>query len=71
MLHYGLLYSVVSTNGKWTWDKHWYHEFDVHKCPPWNQDIPKPQEGLFPHPPLPGELLPNVSTSIQSFTCNS
>lgn len=62
VLHYGLLYSVVSTKGKWTWDKHWFHEFDVHKCPPWDLEVEHPQEGLFPHPPLPGELLPHVSS---------
>jgi hypothetical protein len=61
VLHYGLLYSVVAKDGKWTWDKHWFHEFDVHKCPPWKLDIPRPQEGIFPHPPRPDDLLPHVS----------
>lgn len=63
VLHYGLLYSVMSIHGKWEWDKHWFHEFDVHKCPPWDLNVPRPQEGVFPPPPGLDELLPNVRMS--------
>lgn len=61
MLHYGLLFEVAHKGGKWSWDKHWYHGFDVHKCPPWNLGAEHPLEGLFPWPPGPNDLLPNVS----------
>eukprot|EP00879_Flechtneria_rotunda_P017349 GHRR01018175.1.p1 GENE.GHRR01018175.1~~GHRR01018175.1.p1 ORF type:complete len:350 (+),score=62.58 GHRR01018175.1:1082-2131(+) len=61
VLHYGLLYSVNHKGGKWSWDKHWYHKFDVHKCPPWKLAAEHPQEGLFPAPPGPDDLLPNLS----------
>jgi hypothetical protein len=60
VLHYGLQYSVVTKKGKWEWDKHWYHKFDVHKCPPWVFEVDRPQAGLFPAPPTPDDLLPNV-----------
>ena len=60
-MHYGLLFEVHHKGGKWSWDKHWYHSFDVHKCPPWKLDVEHPQEGLFPAPPGPDDLLPNVS----------
>jgi len=68
VLHYGLLYSVVGKEGKWSWDKHWYHEFDMYKCPPWKLDVPRPQEGLFPPPPGVDDLLPNVSTMTVTVT---
>lgn len=61
VLHYGLLFEVAHKGGKWSWDKHWYHGFDVHKCPPWNLGAEHPLEGLFPWPPGPNDLLPNLS----------
>ncbi|GBF96079.1 peptidyl serine alpha-galactosyltransferase [Raphidocelis subcapitata] len=51
-IHYGLLYHIDD----WSWDKHWYFAFDVHKCPPWNLGVDKPQEGVFPPPPHPDAL---------------
>lgn len=75
MLHYGLLYFVNHKGGKWSWDKHWYHGFDVHKCPPWDLAVEHPQEGLFPQPPGPDDLLPTVSRQgtfglgLYAFTC--
>ena len=43
-----------------SFDKHWYFAFDVHKCPPWNLDVPKPQEGIFPPPPHPRDFNSKV-----------
>eukprot|EP00775_Hariotina_reticulata_P010387 gene10387-10545_t len=63
VMHYGLLYSVAYKNGTWSWDKHWYHEFNVHKCPPWNLEVQHPLEGLFPAPPGPDQLLEGRSKS--------
>lgn len=54
-VHYGLQWSV---GPKWSFDKHWYFGFDVHKCPPWRLDVEKPMEGLFPPPPHPATLPP-------------
>ncbi|KAF6253042.1 hypothetical protein COO60DRAFT_1628374 [Scenedesmus sp. NREL 46B-D3] len=61
VLHYGLLYEVQHKGGKWSWDKHWYHGFNVHKCPPWDLSVQHPLEGVFPAPPGPNDLLPNLS----------
>jgi hypothetical protein len=61
VLHYGLLYEVKSKLGLWQFDKHWYLDFDMHKCPPWDLDAARPMAGLFPPPPGPDDLLPNVS----------
>jgi hypothetical protein len=61
VLHYGLLFEVQHKGGKWSWDKHWYHGFNVHKCPPWDMTNDHPLEGLFPRPPGPSDLLDNVS----------
>ncbi|KAF6262485.1 hypothetical protein COO60DRAFT_1675462 [Scenedesmus sp. NREL 46B-D3] len=32
VLHYGLLYEVQHKGGKWSWDKHWYHGFNLSKA---------------------------------------
>jgi hypothetical protein len=64
VLHYGLLFEVQHKAGKWSWDKHWYHGFDVHKCPPWDLSAEHPLEGLFPMPPGPNDLLPNVRSAV-------
>lgn len=53
VMHYGLIYKI----GDWEFDKHWYFDFDVHKCPPWDLKG-KPKAGLFPPPPYP-DKLPN------------
>lgn len=50
-MHYGLIYRV----GDWQYDKHWYFDFDVHKCPPWPK-AEKPKAGIFPPPPYPHQL---------------
>jgi hypothetical protein len=54
VLHYGLIYKI----GDWQYDKHWYFDFDVHKCPPWTGLDGKPKAGIFPPPPYP-DKLPN------------
>ena len=56
-MHYGLIYRV----GDWQYDKHWYFDFDVHKCPPWDLKD-KPKAGIFPPPPYPDKLAKQVST---------
>jgi hypothetical protein len=43
-----------------SFDKHWFFQFDVHKCPPWNLDVARPMEGLFPPPPHPDRLKSKV-----------
>jgi hypothetical protein len=53
-MHYGLIYKI----GDWQYDKHWYFDFDVHKCPPWTGLDGKPKAGIFPPPPYP-DKLPN------------
>lgn len=52
VLHYGLIYHV----GGWTFDKHFYFDFDSHKCPPWDLNQDKPKGGIFPPPPGPKQL---------------
>lgn len=54
VMHYGLIYKI----GDWQYDKHWYFDFDVHKCPPWTGLDGKPKAGIFPPPPYP-DKLPN------------
>ncbi|KAL3136783.1 hypothetical protein ABBQ38_005497 [Trebouxia sp. C0009 RCD-2024] len=49
VLHYGLVYTVESTN--YTFDKHWHYDFDATACPPWDMTTDHPKKGLFPHPP--------------------
>lgn len=61
VIHYGLLYSVEHAFGKWTWDKHWFNGFNVSQCPPWDLSVDRPVAGVFPPPPLPGELKKEVS----------
>jgi hypothetical protein len=56
-MHYGLIYRV----GDWQYDKHWYFDFDVHKCPPWEGLDGKPKAGIFPPPPYPDKLPKKVS----------
>ena len=55
VMHYGLIYRV----GDWQYDKHWYFDFDVHKCPPWDLKD-KPKAGIFPPPPYPDKLPKKV-----------
>jgi hypothetical protein len=52
VLHYGLIYHV----GGWTFDKHFYFDFDSHKCPPWDLAADRPKGGIFPPPPGPKQL---------------
>ena len=35
VLHYGIKFWVNHANGKWSFDKHWFRQFDPLKCPPW------------------------------------
>jgi hypothetical protein len=42
-------------------DKHWFFHFDVHQCPPWKLDDPKPKHGVFPPPPHPDDLTSKVA----------
>jgi len=56
VMHYGLIYRV----GDWQYDKHWYFDFDVHKCPPWDTKAAKPKAGIFPPPPYPDKLPSKV-----------
>lgn len=59
MLHYGLLFHVdKKSGGKWSWDKHRYHSFNISKCPPWDFSVHTPQEGIFWPPPPTLEELP-------------
>lgn len=52
LMHYGLEIPIEG----YSWDKHWYMNFDVLKCPPWDLSVARPQEGLFPPPPHPSSL---------------
>jgi hypothetical protein len=45
----------TNTNAR-SFDKHWYFQFDVHKCPPWPADAARPTAGIFPPPPHPDAL---------------
>lgn len=56
VLHYGLLWHVNS----WTYDKHFFFDFDAHKCPPWDLSVDRPQAGIFPPPPGPKEITQKV-----------
>jgi hypothetical protein len=60
-MHYGLIYRV----GDWQYDKHWYFDFDVHKCPPWEGLDGKPKAGIFPPPPHPDKLPKKVTQGVQ------
>ncbi len=51
-IHYGLLWSVDD----WSFDKHWYFDFNPHMCPPWNTSATRPKHGLFPAPPHPSTV---------------
>jgi hypothetical protein len=59
VLHYGLIYHV----GGWTFDKHFYFDFDSHKCPPWDLAVDRPKGGIFPPPPGPKQLERRVGVS--------
>eukprot|EP00879_Flechtneria_rotunda_P011174 GHRR01011672.1.p1 GENE.GHRR01011672.1~~GHRR01011672.1.p1 ORF type:complete len:475 (+),score=141.48 GHRR01011672.1:1450-2874(+) len=52
VMHYGLIYHVAN----WTFDKHFYFDFDAHKCTPWDLTKEKPKAGIFPPPPHPDKL---------------
>eukprot|EP00878_Enallax_costatus_P023272 GHUV01024743.1.p1 GENE.GHUV01024743.1~~GHUV01024743.1.p1 ORF type:complete len:564 (+),score=175.47 GHUV01024743.1:251-1942(+) len=52
IIHYGLIYHVNS----WTFDKHFYFDFDAHKCTPWELNTDRPKAGIFPPPPGPANL---------------
>jgi hypothetical protein len=56
VMHYGLIYKV----GDREYDKHWYFDFDVHKCTPWPGLEGKPKAGIFPPPPHPDKLPKKV-----------
>ena len=51
-MHYGLLFDIEQG---YKFDKHWYYDFQIAMCPPWNLASPSPG-GLFPHPPSPLDL---------------
>ena len=56
-MHYGLLFEVAG----YKFDKHWFYELDMAKCPPWDLSDPKKLTGgLFPHPPRPSTLASKV-----------
>lgn len=63
VMHYGLEFTIPDTG--YTWDKHWFYNFDALKCPPWGLD-PKVRSmgGLFNHPPMPSELKSKVGRSV-------
>ncbi|GBF90906.1 hypothetical protein Rsub_03761 [Raphidocelis subcapitata] len=67
ILHYGLLWHLEYEGGRWSFDKHWFHLFDINACPPWDLTVSRPLQGLFPPPPLPSQLLKNV-TRLQRYT---
>jgi hypothetical protein len=52
LLHYGLHWTIK----EWEFDKHWYYDFDIYKCPPWDLSPKRPMAGLFPIPPHPSKL---------------
>eukprot|EP00775_Hariotina_reticulata_P011815 gene11815-11959_t len=52
VIHYGLVYNVSG----WSFNKHWYFDFDASKCPPWDLSNERPETGIFPPPPSPGKL---------------
>lgn len=58
-IHYGLVYNL----GDWSYDKHWYFDFDPHACPPWDLSVEKYKHGIFPPPPSPDELDSKVRGS--------
>jgi hypothetical protein len=60
VLHYGLIYHV----GGWTFDKHFYFDFDSHKCPPWDLAADRPKGGIFPPPPGPKQLERKVRARL-------
>jgi hypothetical protein len=73
VLHYGLLFEVAHKGGKWKWDKHWFHSFNISVCPPWDFTTQNPQEGIFwPPPPKLADLLPRVSERdiCYDYTCH-
>lgn len=51
-MHYGLLFDIEE---EYKYDKHWYYDFDITICPPWDLSSPS-KSGLFPHPPAISEL---------------
>jgi hypothetical protein len=63
-IHYGLIYDVEYNGGKWSFDKHWYFDFDVHQCAPWDLSKEKPKHGVFPPPPHPSKLPHAVSVVL-------
>jgi hypothetical protein len=62
VLHYGLLFEIKEAG--YSFDKHWYANFDALQCPPW-EDVASsgalPKKGLFPFPPHPSTLTSKVS----------
>lgn len=61
VLHYGLRWDIPGSS--WEFDKHWYQDFDVLQCAPWNENAAqdRPKQGLFHHPPHPDTLTSHVS----------
>ncbi|KAA6419868.1 MAG: hypothetical protein FRX49_10231 [Trebouxia sp. A1-2] len=64
--HYAWNVEVPSLH--WKWNKHAFHEWSALTCPPWSLDQQAEREaweteyngsssGLFPHPPMPSELI--------------
>lgn len=53
VLHYGLLWSVPGTD--YSFDKHWFYQFDPLVCPPWEigTNPRQSRSGLFATPPHP------------------
>ncbi|KAG1673277.1 hypothetical protein FOA52_002557 [Chlamydomonas sp. UWO 241] len=52
LIHYGLMFDI--DGGAYKYDKHWYFDFDVRQCPPWDMTDPSGKTrkaGLFAHPP--------------------
>jgi hypothetical protein len=68
LLHYGLTHSVKTKSGKWSFDKHWYTNFDPYKCPPWNL-VKNSKGGMFYHPPSPQDLLSKVRSVFYPKEC--
>lgn len=58
VIHAGLLIEA----GDWQFQKHWYQDFDVQQCPPWNLTVNRPNAGIFAPPPHP-DKQPNKVTS--------
>ncbi|KAL0027886.1 hypothetical protein WJX79_000247 [Trebouxia sp. C0005] len=73
--HYAWNVEVPSLH--WKWNKHAFHEWSALTCPPWSLGQQAEREaweteyngsssGLFPHPPMPSELIHQVQQSRQA-----